>query len=419
MRGLLVLGIAVALAMVGAPLRAAGRAASRPPIDVVFVLDTTGSMGGLIETAKEKIWAVANTLATAKPTPRIRMGLVGYRDRRDAYVTRRTALTDDLDAVYEALMGFRAEGGGDGPESVNQALHEAVTKMAWSSDRRAYRVIFLVGDYPPHMDYQDDVKYPETCRRAVEKGITINTIQCGTYEATAPIWKEIARRSEGTFARVEQSGGAVRAPTPYDERLAALARELDGTRLYYGTAAEQAAGEKRARAADEIAARAPMAGQASRAAHVAREAADVAADPAPPGMPKDLATEVRAARAGGRPEGGRAAPGDATHVSFRARGPRGEDGREAEAARGGDPGTDQEAADAPGSGDAQGRLEGGALARCGALPLDQGAGGQAGHDLQRATGAVRAATQPFVQPGEGAAHLAFRWAAFGARRTNP
>ena len=84
-----------------------------PVIDVVFVLDTTGSMGGLIEGAKQKIWTIANEIAQTQPTPKIRMGLVGYRDRGDDYVTQETMLTEDLDEVYSALMEFEARGGGD------------------------------------------------------------------------------------------------------------------------------------------------------------------------------------------------------------------------------------------------------------------------------------------------------------------
>ena len=88
----------------------------RPRVEVVFVLDTTGSMGGLIKAAKEKIWSIATTLASAQPAPEIRMGLVAYRDRGDAYVTRVVDLSDDLDSLYSTLMDFQASGGGDGPE---------------------------------------------------------------------------------------------------------------------------------------------------------------------------------------------------------------------------------------------------------------------------------------------------------------
>src|SRR5262249_13818227 len=82
-------------------------------VEVVFVLDTTGSMGGLIAAAKEKIWSIASTLAQARQAPEISMGLVAYRDRGDAYVTQVIDLNQDLDSMYSKLMDFRADGGGD------------------------------------------------------------------------------------------------------------------------------------------------------------------------------------------------------------------------------------------------------------------------------------------------------------------
>jgi Mg-chelatase subunit ChlD len=212
---------------------------NKPVIEVVFVLDTTGSMSSLIQSAKEKIWAIANTLATADTTPEIRMGLVGYRDRHDAYVTKFTQLTRDLDAMYGQLMGYQAQGGGDGPESVNQALHEAVTKTQWSTSGNVYKVVFLVGDYPPHMDYRDDVKYTDTCKLASKNGIIINTILCGNNNETVKYWTEIAKLAEGRFFRVQQDGGAVRHTTPYDAKIASLSRKMDDTRVYYGTQAEK------------------------------------------------------------------------------------------------------------------------------------------------------------------------------------
>src|SRR5881398_2932297 len=152
---------------------------TKPRIEVCFVLETTGSMSALIEGAKQKIWSIANEITNAKPTPEIRMGLIGYRDRRDEYVTTAFDLTNDIDAVYGHLQDFRAAGGGDTPESVNEALHEAVNKMSWSQDRRVLKIIFLVGDAPPHMDYQGAPKYPEICQEAMRRDLIINTIQCG------------------------------------------------------------------------------------------------------------------------------------------------------------------------------------------------------------------------------------------------
>jgi len=212
-----------------------------PRIEVCFVLDTTGSMGGLIDGAKQKIWAITNEIAAAKPAPHVRLALVGYRDRGDAYVTQRFDLTDDLDAIYANLTQFQAGGGGDGPESVNQALHEAVHEIAWSDDDRVLKVIFLVGDAPPHMDYDNDVPYTATCEAAVRRGLIVNTIQCGGDTATTAIWQEIARRSEGAFATIGQSGDVVVIATPMDEELARLSGELNATVMPYGDRMQQEA----------------------------------------------------------------------------------------------------------------------------------------------------------------------------------
>ena len=205
-----------------------------PKIEVVFVLDTTGSMGDLIHAAKEKIWSIASTMASAQNAPDIKMGLVAYRDRGDAYVTQTVELSNDLDSMYSKLMDFKADGGGDGPESVNQALYDAVHKMSWNQDQQTYKVIFLVGDAPPHMDYQDDVKYPETMAIAKQKGIIINAIQCGQNQNATANWQEIASLGQGNYFQVEQSGNAVAIATPFDKKLAELSAKLDDTRIYYG-----------------------------------------------------------------------------------------------------------------------------------------------------------------------------------------
>jgi hypothetical protein len=208
-------------------------------IEVAFVLDTTGSMSGLLEGAKAKVWSIANQLATGQPKPDVRIGLVGYRDRGDAYVTRRMDLTGDIDAVYAELFALRAGGGGDTPESVNQALHEAVTGLGWSTDPGVYRVLFLVGDAPPHTDYQDDVAYSESVDLARAKGIVVNTVQCGSLGTTTPIWREIARTGAGQFAAIAQDGAMVTLAAPMDDELASLNRALAETVLAWGAEEEK------------------------------------------------------------------------------------------------------------------------------------------------------------------------------------
>ncbi|MGD8589801.1 MAG: VWA domain-containing protein [Chromatiales bacterium] len=237
-----------------------------PRVEVAFVLDTTGSMGGLIQAAKEKIWSIASNLASAQQAPDIRMGLVAYRDRGDSYVTRVIDLSEDLDSVYAKLMDFQAQGGGDGPESVNLALHEAVHQLSWSQDTQTYRVIFLVGDAPPHMDYANDVPYPQTLALAAEKGIAVNTIQCGQNPRTTPAWERIAQLGQGRYFQVEQTGSAVTIATPFDKQLAELSAKLDETRLYYGSDEEKAVQQRKVDASEKLHASASVESRARRAA---------------------------------------------------------------------------------------------------------------------------------------------------------
>jgi Mg-chelatase subunit ChlD len=219
---------------------------AKPKVEVVFCLDTTGSMKGLINGAKQKIWSICNQIAGGKPTPDLRVGLVAYRDRGDQYVTKVFELTDDLDAIHGHLMGFVADGGGDTPESVNQALDDSVNKIKWGTDKRTLRIIFLVGDAPPHMDYKDDVKYPETCKKACEKGIVINTIQCGPDAECQRIWKDICAKAEGSYAQIAQEGGVVAIATPYDKELAAINGSLVRSVLAYGKGGEKKETEAKA-----------------------------------------------------------------------------------------------------------------------------------------------------------------------------
>lgn len=219
----------------------------RAHIEVAFVLDTTGSMSGLIEGAKRKIWSIANQLVSAQQQTDVRFALIGYRDRGDAYVTTVHDLNSDIDTVYAHLMQFQADGGGDGPESVNQALSEAVTKLDWSTSRDVYKVIFLVGDAPPHLDYQDDVRYDRTVRLARQRDIAINTVQCGAWDETAQIWREIASLGAGTYAAIAQDGGMIAVATPMDDELAKLNRELAGTVVAYGRIEERRDAEMKVR----------------------------------------------------------------------------------------------------------------------------------------------------------------------------
>lgn len=90
---------------------------TRPKMQVVFLLDATGSMSGLIGTAKEKIWSIAGSLAQTNPEPELEIGMIFYRDRSDEFVTKHIPLGNDLDNMYEQLMAMQAFGGGMRPKA--------------------------------------------------------------------------------------------------------------------------------------------------------------------------------------------------------------------------------------------------------------------------------------------------------------
>ncbi len=210
-----------------------------PTIELVFCLDATGSMSGLIHTAKEKIWDIVTSLAQSSPSPNIKLGMIFYRDKGDLFVTKTYPLTLDIDSIYTELLAIDADGGGDSPESVNQALYEAVEQMNWSKDENVYQTIFLVGDCPPHMDY-DEVQYPESCKKASEKGIIINTIKLGLqcHEAIDH-FKAMAECSNGEYQQLGQDAGDQIIATPYDDSVNHYSYQIDGSKMYYGSYEEQ------------------------------------------------------------------------------------------------------------------------------------------------------------------------------------
>jgi Mg-chelatase subunit ChlD len=237
--------------------------ARRPRVELVFALDTTGSMSGLIEGAKRKIWSLASFVARGQPTPELRVGLVAYRDLGDAYVTRVFDLDDDMDQVYRRLRQFRADGGGDGPEHVARALHEAVHAMAWTDRQDVVKVIYLVGDAPPHTDYHDGYDVLAAAREAGKRGIQVHTIRCGDDPATESSWRRIAALAHGQYLTISQDGGMNEESTPYDAELGRLHDAVTGTALGYGAAAPSVAATTAAVAA------APAEAKADRAAFMA------------------------------------------------------------------------------------------------------------------------------------------------------
>jgi len=217
---------------------------NRPRVDVVFVLDTTGSMTSLIDGAKRRIWAIANQVLEGRPTPHVRFGLVGYRDLGDEYVTKQFPLTENIEEIYLALQGLEANGGGDTPEHVNRGLAIAIREMQWRRGKML-RQIFLVGDAPPH-EGRDELTSTALAEEAKRDGIIINTVRCGqSIPATGPAWYQIAQAAGGLYTTIGQDGDMHDTATPQDQQLAELNGKLSDTLLPTGSASVREEAEKR------------------------------------------------------------------------------------------------------------------------------------------------------------------------------
>ena len=184
-----------------------------PQVELVFCVDTTGSMRAYLGSAQQKILSITKQIAAGNPMTKIKVGIVAYRDRGEEYVTKIFELNDDLDVVQASLKSLVAKDGGDAPEDVNKALYDAVAEVRWSGDKNVEKIVYLIGDAPPHMDYKDQIQYPDICKLAQSRNITINTIQCGNDDETRKYWLDICRLGQGVYYQIE-AGEAEPVPAP-------------------------------------------------------------------------------------------------------------------------------------------------------------------------------------------------------------
>lgn len=173
-------------------------------LDVLFLLDATGSMSDEIDELKDNILSMSAQIDALPGSPDVRFGLVHYRDRGDAYITRVVDFTGDVNAFQQQLMGVSANGGGDGPESLNEALHDAIHDVSWRVEDTV-SLIFLVADAPPHLDYSQDYDYAQEMQIAAEMGIKIFPIG-SRIDGNAPeqkvaeyVFRQLAQFTGGNF----------------------------------------------------------------------------------------------------------------------------------------------------------------------------------------------------------------------------
>jgi hypothetical protein len=237
------------------------RPAAPRPIDLVLCLDTSGSMEGLINSARQKLWGVVNELASAKPAPALRVALLTYGGPghdETGHVILQTPLTSDLDVVSERLFALGTDGG---DEYVGRVVRHALDHLAWSGGD-ALRVVFVAGN--EGADQDQVAPFREVVAKAVARGIVVNSIYCGNPDdGEAPAWREVATIGHGRFASIDQDRGVVALATPFDKDLEALSGKINGTYLAFGRLAGE--GKARQEQQDKNAAGASPAAPAERA----------------------------------------------------------------------------------------------------------------------------------------------------------
>jgi len=171
--------------------------AQRPRLDLVFLVDATGSMGDEIAKLKTSMRAMSQQISQLPGQPDICYGLVAYRDRGDAFLTRTHDFTDDLGAFQNVLARVQAGGGGDTPEALNEALHETVHGLSWRTD--AARMVVLVADAPPHLDYGGP-QYDVDMQAALAKGIKLFAVGASGLDPVGEyIYRQMAQYTAGRF----------------------------------------------------------------------------------------------------------------------------------------------------------------------------------------------------------------------------
>lgn len=226
-----------------APEQAAVKKEDRAVVQIALLLDTSGSMTGLINQARTYLWKIVNDMTLARQNgklPDIQIALYEYGNdglsSKDAWVRQVLPLTDDLDKVSEELFKLKTNGG---TECCGAVIDRAVKELKWNTeDPNALKLVFIAGNEPFN---QGNVPYAESIARGLAKGITVNTIHCGNAgDRDTALWKDGAKKGDGSFLNIDHNATPPDPETPYDGELAKLSSSLNGTYLAYGSQEVQA-----------------------------------------------------------------------------------------------------------------------------------------------------------------------------------
>jgi len=253
--------------LTGATAQGKSIAPARPRrhVDMAICLDTSGSMSGLIQSAKQKLWAVVSELATAKPKPVLRVALYHYGNdglkSENGWVKQLCPLTTDLDMVYEKLFPLTTNGG---TEYVARVMRAATTELKWDKSKDTLRVIFVAGNEPATQDTTHKLR--DTCKAAATAGIIVNTIHCGSEAVGRKTgWADAAAWADGQYAAIDHDRGTVVINTPHDKKLAELSAKLNTTYIGYGKRGKEGKGRQTAQDSNASSLNAPAAAQRASA----------------------------------------------------------------------------------------------------------------------------------------------------------
>jgi Mg-chelatase subunit ChlD len=205
--------------------------------DLAFVVDTTGSMGGLIEAAQRQMVEMVDRLAAAIDAD-MQLGLVEYRDHppQDNLVYRVYPLTNNLQQAKKNITKLRADGGGDEPEAVLAGVVAACQELSWT--KHARRMAVLIGDAPPHGVGCRGDAFPHGCpsgetvestsAKAEEAGVTLYAV--GLRAGCAAAFARLAGLTGGRFFAAANAGAAM---TEIQSALKAEFGQLDFDRRVY------------------------------------------------------------------------------------------------------------------------------------------------------------------------------------------
>jgi len=176
-------------------------------VDLLFVVDATGSMGDEIAYLQAELSNVVEQTKSKYGDLDINLGSVFYRDNGDEYVTRKADFAKNINKTVNFIQKQSAGGGGDYPEAVDAALSVGIEELNWSKNAVA-RLLFLVLDAPPHNDPATIAKLHKMSQEAAKKGIRIIPITAsGINKSTEYLMRSLALSTNGTYVFLTDDSG--------------------------------------------------------------------------------------------------------------------------------------------------------------------------------------------------------------------